>query len=255
MFAFALAAPLACKTPAAVPPTPTPTQVSATQDSATQDSATQDSLPNAHHDGHAHHKHHRFDDAEQWAKQFDNPERDAWQRPDAVLDFIGLAPDARVADLGAGTGYFAMRMAKRTPQGRVFANDIEPDMVRYLGERADKEGLKNLQPVQGNASDPALPEAVDVVFLCNVFHHIEHRPAYFRKVAQRLRPGGRVVIVDFKKDAAADIPGPPPAMRIAQAALVDELAAAGLVLQRANRDLLPHQYIVELVVNNTGASQ
>lgn len=204
--------------------------------------------PNAAHDGRGHAHHHRFEDAESWAKQFDDPARDQWQRPDAVLDFIGLAADARVADLGAGTGYFSVRLAGRVPQGRVLANDIEPDMVRYLGERATKEGLRNVVPVQGKADDPALPEAVDVIFMCDVVHHIEDRPAYFRKAVAQLRPGGRVVIVDFKKDAPDDAPGPPAAMRLAQDALVAELGQAGLVLARADATTLPYQYIVELTV-------
>lgn len=204
--------------------------------------------PNAAHNGHGHHRNHRFEDAEKWAEHFDDPSRDEWQRPEAVIDFVAPAADAVVADLGAGTGYFAIRFARRVPQGRVLANDIEPDMVRYLGERATKEGLSNVVPVQGEAGDPKLPEAVDVAFMCDVYHHIEDRVGYFRKVAQRLSPGGRVVIVDFKKDAPDDTPGPPAKMRVAQDELVRELEGAGLRLQRADRDTLPHQYIVELTV-------
>lgn len=200
--------------------------------------------PNAAHVGHGHH--HRFEDAEAWAKQFDDPSRDAWQRPEAVLDHLGLPPEARVADLGAGTGYFTVRLARRVPRGKVFANDIEPDMVRYLGERAAKEGLSNVVPVQGQPDDPALPEAVDVAFMCNVYHHIEDRPGYFRKLAAQLRPGGRLVVVDFQKDAPDDVPGPPPAMRVAREALVAELASVGFELVRTNSEILPHQYIVEL---------
>ncbi len=205
--------------------------------------------PNPGHHGEDHHRHHRFDDAEAWAKQFDDPSRDAWQRPAEVLDFIDLAPDATVADLGAGTGYFAVRLAQRAPRGRVFANDIEPDMVRYLGERATKEGLSNLLPVRGTADAPALPEAVDVAFMCNVFHHIDNRRDYFERVAQHLKPGGRVVIVDFKKDAPEGVPGPPVAMRVSQSQLVEELAPIGLTPRRIDRELLPHQYVVELVLD------
>lgn len=202
--------------------------------------------PNAEHDGHGHAHHHRFEDAEAWAKQFDDPSRDAWQRPEAVIDFIGLAPDATVADLGAGTGYFAVRLARRAPRGRVLASDVEPDMVRYLGERAAKEGLGNLVAVQARPDDPTLPEAVDVAFMCNVYHHIEDRTGYFRKLAAQLRPGGRLVVVDFEKDAPNDVPGPPPQMRVARDVLVAELADAGFELVRADSDILPHQYIVEL---------
>src|SRR5690606_14149780 len=151
---------------------------------AGHDHAGHDHAGHDHHAGHA--GTHRFDDADEWAKRFDAPGRDEWQRPEAVIDLIAPAPDAVVADLGAGTGYFAVRLARRVSQGRVLANDVEPDMVRYLGERATKEGLANLVPVQGKPDDPALPEAVDIAFMCNVAHHIEDRVAYFRKVGAKL---------------------------------------------------------------------
>ncbi len=202
--------------------------------------------PNAKHDGHGH-GHHRFENAEQWAEQFDDPSRDAWQKPDAVIAFLAPAADAVVADLGAGTGYFAVKLAAAVPQGKVLANDIEPDMVRYMGERAEKDGLSNVIAVQGSAGAPDLPEPADIAFMCDVYHHIDDRPAYFAKVREQLREGGRLVIVDFRKDAAADAPGPPPAMRVAHDALVAELSAAGWTHVRSDRETLPHQYIVELV--------
>lgn len=201
---------------------------------------------NAAHDGHGH-GHHRFENAEEWAKQFDNPDRDAWQKPDAVLAFLKLEPDAVVADLGAGTGYFAVKIAAAVPQGRVLANDVEPDMVRYLGERAEKDGLGNVVPVQGTAAGPQLPESADVAFMCDVYHHIGDRPAYFAKVREQLRGEARLVIVDFRKDAAEDIPGPPPAMRVGHEQLVTELEGAGWKHVRTDTETLPHQYMVELV--------
>ena len=206
-------------------------------------------MPSAEHDGHGH-GHHRFENAEEWAEQFDNPERDAWQKPGDVIAFLGLKPDAVVADLGAGTGYFAVKIAAAVPDGKVLANDIEPDMVRYLGERAQKEGLANIVPVQGSATGPELPEPADVAFLCDVYHHIADRPTYFGKVLEQLRPGGKLVIVDFRKDAAADIPGPPPAMRVAATDLIAELEGAGWRHVRTDVETLPHQYIIELVPAN-----
>ena len=201
--------------------------------------------PNAKHDGSGH-GHHRFENAEEWAKHFDSPERDAWQKPDDVVAFLELAPTNTVAVLGAGTGYFAVRFAAAVPEGKVLANDIEPDMVRYLGERAQKEGISNLVAVQGSAGEPGLPESADVAFMCNVYHHIENRAAYFAKVKEQVRDGGRLVIVDFRKDAAEDVPGPPPAMRVASDVLISELEGAGWKHVRTDTDTLPHQYIVEL---------
>ena len=90
-----------------------------------------------HHEGHGHHGDahampHRFDDAARWAQEFESPERDAWQRPDFVVSALSLPRDARVADLGAGTGYFAVRLARAVPEGRVWGVDIEPAMVRWM---------------------------------------------------------------------------------------------------------------------------
>lgn len=204
-------------------------------------------------EGHRHHGgQHRFDDAEAWAEHFDDPARDAWQKPDAVIAWMGLSPDATVVDLGAGTGYFAVRLARAVPEGLVLANDIEPDMVRYLGERATKEGLDNLRAVQGEPDNPQLdgpdpddPGPIDVAFMCNVYHHIEDPAAFFARVGEHLGEGGRLVIVDFRKDAAEDAPGPPAAMRVAATQVEATLAEVGFVLSRADAELLPHQYVLE----------
>jgi cyclopropane fatty-acyl-phospholipid synthase-like methyltransferase len=108
---------------------------------------------------------HQFSGAEKWAKAFDDPERDAWQKPHEVIQALKLAPDASVADIGSGTGYFAVRLAHRVPKGRVYGVDAEPDMVRYLTERAKREGLANLAVVAAKPNDPGIPSAVDLVIL------------------------------------------------------------------------------------------
>lgn len=204
--------------------------------------------PNPKHQ-HMHAMPHRFQDAEAWAKQFDDPSRDAWQRPDQVLAKLHLASTDHVADIGAGTGYFTVRIAELVPDGRVIATDLEADMVTYLGERAHNAGLDNVVTVQSTAENPALNEPVDVAFLCNVYHHIEERPTYFANVASTLAEGGRLVIVDFRPDAPPDTPGPPPQHRVGPEALTDELAQAGFVLQTMDLKTLPYQYIAEFVVN------
>ena len=148
----------------------------------------------------------------------------------------------RVADIGSATGYFPVRLAPRVPDGRVWGVDVEPDMVRYLNERARREGHDNLFSIRGDERDPLLPEAVDRVLTVNTVHHIADRPAYFRRVAQHLRPGGRVVIVDFR---IGDLPvGPPDAAKIAPDAMVKDMVAAGLALVSRHDDLLPHQWIL-----------
>jgi predicted methyltransferase len=186
---------------------------------------------------------HRFEDAEAWAKHFDDPQRDAWQRPEAVIESLELAPDAVVADIGAGTGYFTVRLARAVPQGRVIATDVEPDMVRYIEERAAKASLSNVTALKTAHDAPGLPEPVDVVFLCDVVHHVADRPGFFAAVTDELREGGRVVIVDFKPDAPEGTPGPPARHRLSVDALKDELGRAGLKLLHADAEILPYQYV------------
>lgn len=195
-----------------------------------------------HHHGHGGHTpahHHRFDDAARWAERFDAPDRDAWQQPDRVLARMNLQPEHRVADIGAGTGYFATRAARVVTRGRVWAVDIEPSMVRYLNERARRENLDNLFSILGSASDPLLPEPVDVILVVDTWHHIDGRVAYFTNVRSSLRPGGRVVIVDYKRDSPE---GPPVAMRVPPEEVRRDMEEAGYTQEGDVTDL-PRQYV------------
>jgi predicted methyltransferase len=184
---------------------------------------------------------HRFNDAEKWAHVFDDPERDAWQKPHQVIQALALKPDAVVADLGAGTGYFSVRLARMLPKGTVYAADVEPDMVKYLDERAKREGLSNLKPVASSGSDARLPAKVDLVLLVDVYHHIEERERYFSRLAGSLAPGGRVAVIDFKLDSGR---GPPKNARVAPERVKAELARAGYALA-AEHAFLPDQYFLE----------
>lgn len=183
---------------------------------------------------------HGFEGAAQWAKTFDDPQRDSWQKPHEVITALRIAPDASVADIGAGTGYFAVRLAHMTPKGRVYAVDLEPDMVKYLGERADREGLKNLQPVQAKPDSPQLPERVDRVLLVDTYHHLGDRVAYFKHLLDSLKPGAEVAIIDFTADSPV---GPPKAGRIAEQKVSDEMTRAGYRAV-AQHKFLPYQYFL-----------
>ena len=183
---------------------------------------------------------HRFSGAETWAKVFDDPERDAWQKPHEVIQALKLAPDASVADIGSGTGYFAVRLAHMVPKGRVYGVDAEPDMVRYLAERAKREGLANLAAVAAKPNDPGIPSAVDLVILVDTYHHIPSRERYFRSLQKSLKPGGRLAIIDFKLDSPI---GPPRNARIPADAVKKELSQAGYALAEEHT-FLPHQYFL-----------
>jgi SAM-dependent methyltransferase len=183
---------------------------------------------------------HSFGHAESWAKQFDDPARDTWQKPDEVLDALNFAPTARIADLGAGTGYFSVRIAKRIPEGKLFAVDIELDMLRHLRERAHREHLSVIVPILASAEAPNIPEAVDLVLVVDTYHHIDNRITYFTKLRDSLQPNGRLAIVDFKADAAE---GPPLQHRISPEKVTGELIAAGYSLV-ATHQFLPRQYFL-----------
>jgi SAM-dependent methyltransferase len=183
---------------------------------------------------------HRFDDAHAWSKVFDDPKRDAWQKPREVIRALALSPFALVADIGAGTGYFAVRLAQMVPKGRVYAVDTEPGMVKHLAERAKREGLANLTSVAGRPEDPRLPQPVDLVLLVDVYHHVAARERYFAKLAESLKPGARVAIVDFRMDSPE---GPPMAARIEPERVKAEMKSAGYVLAEEHA-FLPRQYFL-----------
>jgi len=186
--------------------------------------------------------HHAFDDVDKWVKVFDDPARDAWQKPDAVLSAIGVKEGMTVADLGAGTGYFSVRLAAAVgTRGRVLAIDVEPKLVDYMKERAAKAKLTQLVPLLAPTDDPKLPaKEVDLVLIVDTWHHIDDRLHYLAKLAAGLAPGGRVAVVDFKK---GDFPvGPPDAHKLTPDAVVAEFTSAGWALA-TSWDELPYQYV------------
>lgn len=183
---------------------------------------------------------HSFGNARKWARVFDDPKRDAWQKPHEVIQALALTPDAVIADIGSGTGYFAARFAYMVPQARVYGVDTEPDMVKYLSERAKREGLKNVTAVQAGPGDPRLPEKADVIVLVDVYHHIDDRERYFRRLQNSLKSGGRVAVIDFRMDSPV---GPPESARIEPGRVKAEMESAGYLLAQEHT-FLPNQYFL-----------
>jgi predicted methyltransferase len=194
--------------------------------------------------GHQHHGEmpHRFERAEDWARYFDDPGREAWQKPDEVVALAELSPGMTVVDLGAGTGYFLSRLSRAVgPGGTVIATDIEPDMVRYMNERAAREQLANVRAIAAPADDVGVAAgSVDRVLIVDVWHHIADRERYAGRLAAALKPGGAVLVVDFTPDTRR---GPPPEHRLAPDRVIAELKAGGLRAELATESL-PDQYVV-----------
>jgi SAM-dependent methyltransferase len=183
------------------------------------------------------HMQHRFEDPERFAKAFDDPARDAWQMPDRVIAALGLRRDSLIADVGAGTGYFSVRLAKAAPAGTVYAVDVEHAMLEHIGKRAAAERLTNIVPVHATSASPNLPKPVDVVLIVDTYHHLPDRAEYFADLRKSLAPGGRVAVVDFRKDAPE---GPPPEFRFEAEQIIGEMKEAGYSLD-ARHDFLPRQ--------------
>lgn len=175
---------------------------------------------------------------------FEDPQRDHWQQPDAVIHALTLQPGQIVADIGAGSGYFTLRLARAVaPKGRVFALEFAEGTLDYLGQRLTREGINNVQALLVPHHDPLLVDgSLDMAFLCNVYHHLEDRAAYLRKVRKGLKPKGRVVIVDFYQREGMPV-GPPMGMRLSEDTVEKELAAAGFSVSE-KLTFLPYQYLV-----------
>jgi predicted methyltransferase len=187
--------------------------------------------------------HHRHGDPMAYIASLDDPARDAYQKPDEVLKALALRPGEVVADIGAGSGYFALRFARAVGEtGRVYAVDVSPDMVRHLNRRLRDAGVRNVVPVLSDPDDPLLPDAsVDRFVIVNTWHHVENQPKYLALLKKMLRPGGQVVHIDFHK---RDLPvGPPVGMKIAREDLVKQMETAGFRLS-AEHGFLPHQYFL-----------
>jgi SAM-dependent methyltransferase len=185
---------------------------------------------------------HRFQNAEQWSKEFDDPARDAWQRPADVVALLRITEGMTAVDLGAGTGYFLPHLARAVgPRGTVLALDVEADMVRYMRERAAREKLANVKPTQVSPQDPGLPAAsVDRILIVDTWHHIPNREPYTAKLRTALKPCGTIAVVDFTLESKR---GPPKKHRIPPDRVAAELTATGLTTEVAKEDL-PDQYVV-----------
>ena len=160
----------------------------------------------------------------------EGPDRDAWQKPDLVMDALGIGERSVVADVGAGGGWFTVRLARRVgPNGVVFAQDVQQQMLDSISRRVVREGFSNVQYVRGERSDPKLrPATLDAVLMVDTYHEFENPVALLRGARQALKPAGRVGIINFRSDGGG--PGPPFAERVAEERVVEEAAQAGLRL-------------------------
>jgi predicted methyltransferase len=189
-----------------------------------------------------HEAHQLHQDPKAYIAALEDPRRDAYQKPHEVLEALGIKPGEIIADIGAGSGYFTVRLAHHVgPTGRVYAVDISPDMIQHLQQRVDDMKLSNVSPILARPDDPLLPKPVDRFLIVDVWHHVENQSAYLAKMKERMKPGGQIVMIDFHK---RELPvGPPLAMKISREDLVHQMEAHGFRMA-TEHTFLPYQYFL-----------
>lgn len=181
-------------------------------------------------------------DPKAYANALDDPKRDEYQKPHEVMMALDVKAGEIIADIGAGTGYFSLKLARHVgTTGHVYAVDVSPDMTRMLNSRIRDGKLTNISTILAEPNDPLLPQAVNRFLIVDVWHHIEDQAGYLAKMKSLLRPGGEVIMIDFHK---RDLPvGPPTAMKIAREDLISQMQANGFVLSKEHT-ILPYQYFL-----------
>ncbi len=200
----------------------------------------------AAHGEHSQHKNHgNPEDLEAYIAKMEDPERGAWQKPDEVLRALGVQPGQVVCDIGAGPGYFSLKLARVVGEsGHVFAVDVEPRILAALRERIGKGAARNVTPVLALPDHALLPpRACDLILVVDTFHHFPDGAAYLKQLTRALKPGGRIANIDFHKK---ELPvGPPVDHLVAREDFLKTAAAAGLRIV-AEPTFLPYQYFLVL---------
>jgi SAM-dependent methyltransferase len=176
------------------------------------------------------------------------PDRDQWQKPEQIMDLLNIVDGAVVADLGAGSGWFTIRLARRVgPNGVVYAEDIQPEMIDGIKRRIQQEGLSWVRPILGVATDPRLPPGIDAVVIDDTFHEVEDPVTFLKNAADSLKPQGLMGVVDFLPGGGG--PGPLPDDRPDPQAVIKAAENAGLRLKR--RENIP-PFLFLLVFERSG---
>jgi ubiquinone/menaquinone biosynthesis C-methylase UbiE len=179
-----------------------------------------------------------------YIERMEGPDRAEWQKPDEVVAALSLRPADTVAEIGAGPGYFSLRIARRVEH--VFAVEADPRMLPVLRDRIAVSGVRNVTPVFALQEDPLLPpRSCDLILMVNTFHHMPSPVEYLRRTSRALKSGGRVVNVDFHE---GELPvGPEPAHKISREQFVRTAGEAGLALA-GEETFLPYQYFLSFQI-------
>ena len=180
-----------------------------------------------------------FAETQQYIDFLERSDRAVWQKPDAVIKELHLSGAEKIADVGAGSGYFTFRFARGMPEGIVYAIDIEPEMLRHIHHKAMTEGIRNIAVIKSTPDDPKVPPGADLVFVCDVLHHVKEPEAWLKKLSAQMKKGSRLAVIEFRE---GDLPeGPPAAVKIPKNRLVAMITANKFSLEAEKSEILPYQ--------------
>ena len=180
-----------------------------------------------------------FEDTQKYIDFLERSDRAIWQKPDAIIQELHLSGTEKIADVGAGSGYFTFRFAQALPKGKVYAIDIEPEMLRHIHHKAMTEGVNNVEVIKSTPDDPKVPADVDLVFVCDVIHHVKNQKMWLQQLSRQMKRGAHVVVIEFKE---GDLPeGPPASVKIPKKKLIALITENNFKLETEKSDFLPYQ--------------
>lgn len=185
-----------------------------------------------------------FEQTEQYIQFLERADRAEWQKPEDVVDALGLTGNESVFDLGAGSGYFTFPMAKRLKNGgHIYAGDVDPEMIRHIHHKSMLENIQNIEVKFIDAEKPEIPGEVDIIFMCDVLHHVPNPVEWMTHVSNQMKPGSRFYMIEFRE---GDIPqGPPESAKIPKDKIISYALQSGLKLNREIENILPYQIFLE----------
>ena len=183
-----------------------------------------------------------FEDTEKYIRFFERSDRAVWQKPDEIIKELHLTVSEKIADIGAGSGYFTFRFARAVPEGKVYAIDISPEMLRHIHHRTMTDKTANVEVIIATPDNPHVPADADLVFICDVIHHVADQKAWLAKVSSQMRTGAKLVVVEFKE---GDLPeGPPEKIKISKSRLISMITEQNFILDVDKSNLLPYQTLL-----------
>jgi len=184
-----------------------------------------------------------FKEVEKYIEFLERKDREIWQKPDAVIKELALKGMEKVADVGAGSGYFTFRLSKELPKGKVYAIDIEPEMIRHIHHKAVLHNIQNIESILSTTDNPDIPRDVDLVFICDVLLHVKNKGDWLKAVFSQMKNNSKLVLIEFKEGKLPE--GPPEDIKIPLEKMISITTDAGFVNLKQNDVLLPYQYLLE----------